>query len=581
MVKLSFAGFEDHSFIPFAPFVMGTETLEFLTDVVLTHNGNEDRTQNRTVARQSLSFNVLTNLLNRQSPFNLALQNIRGKWAVPFWHEAQVVGTVSGTAIACDTVVSDFRVGKLAIVFQNNKVWQVVQILSVSGTGVVVSPSVPTMTNAIFAPIAQGIVRGDVSNDATGLQSVYGLLYDILDPKVFPTKLAPLFALDVSGSMNDEFSPGVSRLEKAKADLIDVLTALKGAVVNSNVRVDLGLSLWSTIGANYSWPNASAANFDTALAIVAAAVTTGGTTPLIPFQFANLFYGTTAPNPGDRKDVFFFITDGGENNDAARAEALAMITRVAPFAPPIDVDIYAINISETSTTQALKVDNASNGNITVVSVANPTAMFDRLISAIEPTIGKQHKGFEVLTALPIGSRSLSKSISKIEDGVDFDLGRFEVLSPWLNSRVGSNHGFFIDGLVELAAFKQFVYRRAGKQGGFYLPTFEHDVRITSFGSGRLAAFIENDDFAQYFTGRTDLAFRFTDNTWQTATVTAITTTLSGGFQLTFAKAIEKDLPFIERVCYMGQARFDTDRIEIKYVGDNCAETSVNMLELAP
>ncbi|QXN72431.1 hypothetical protein RCTHUNDERBIRD_22 [Rhodobacter phage RcThunderbird] len=575
MVKLSFAGFEDHSFIPYPPFVMGTETLEFLTDIVLTHNGSEDRTRNREIARQSLSFQVRTDLLNRQSPFNLALQNIRGDWAVPFWHEAQVVGTVSGTSIACDPTLSDFRVDGLAIVFQNNRVWQVVQILAVNGSGIVVTPSVSLMRNAIVAPIASGIVRGEISNDASGYQSVYGLLYDVLDPKPFPTKLAPLFALDVSGSMAG------TRLETAKAELYDIVAALKGAAINSHVQVDLAISLWSTVAANYSWPDATEADFDEALAIIAAATTTGGTTPLLPFQFANLFFGTISPNPGDRKDIMFFITDAGANADAARAEALAMITRVAPFAYPKDVDIYAINIEETSITQALKVDNASGGNITIVNSANPTAMFDRFIAAIEPIIGKQHKGFEVVIAMPIGSRSISKSITKIEDAVDFDLGRFETLSPWLNSRVGSNHGFFIDGLDELADFKRFIYRRAGKQGAFYLPTFEHDIRVSSLAGDMLSAFIENDDFAEYFDGRTEIAIRFVDDTWQTVGISAVEATLFGGYEVTFEKPIQKGLQFIERVCYMGKARFDTDRFEISYVGNSCAETSVNMLELNP
>lgn len=575
MVKLSFAGFENHSFIPYPPFVMGNETLEFLTDIVLTHDGSEDRTQNRSIARQSLSFQVRTDLLNRQSPFNLSLQNIRGPWGVPFWHEAQFVGTVSGTSVACNTTLSDFRVDGLAIVLQNNKVWQVVQILAVNGSNIVVTPSVPLMRNAIVAPISSGIVRGEISNDASGYQSVYGLLYDVLDPKPFPTKLAPLFALDVSGSMAG------SRLETAKAELYEIVLALKGAALNSHVRVDLGISLWSTVAANYAWPNANEADFDEALAIVAAATTTGGTNPLLPFQYANNFFGTIAPNPGDRKDIMFFITDAGANTDAARAEALAMITRVDPYAFPKDVDIYAINIDTASTTQALKVDNASGGDITIVDAENPTAMFDRFIAAIEPIIGKQHKGFEVVTAMPIGSRSISKSITKIEDAVDFDLGRFETLSPWLNSRVGSNHGFFIDGLDELAAFKRFLYRRAGKEGAFYLPTFEHDVRITSFASDMLSAFIENDDFAEYFDGRTELAIRFVDDTWQTVGIASIEATLFGGYEVTFEDPIEKGLQFIDRVCYMGKARFDTDRFEISYVGNSCAEVSVNMLELNP
>lgn len=575
MGKLSFPGFENHSFIPYPPFVMGTETLEFLTDVVLTHNGTEDRTKNRAVARQALSFSVRTDLLNRQSPFNLSLQNIRGPWAVPLWHEAQVVGNVSGTTVACDITLSDFRAGNLAIVYQNKEAWQVVQIVAVNSNQLVVTPSLSLFKNAVIAPISSGIVRGDITNDASGYQSVYGMLYNVFDPKPFPTNLAVLFALDVSGSMAG------TRLERAKSEIFDVVSALKGALINSNVKVDLAISLWATSGNNRSWPKATAADFDEALAFIAGASTAGGTTPLIPFQFANSFFGAIAPNPGDRNDIMFFITDAGANTDAARAEALAMITKVAPYAPPKDVDIYAINIETTNITQALKVDNASGGNITNVTAENPTAMFDRFIEAIEPLIGKQHKGFEVVTALPIGSRSYAKKINKIEDAVDFDLGRFETLSPWEYSRVSTNYGFFIDGLEELEAFKRFLYRRAGKQGTFFLPSYEHDIRITSFNGDRTSAFINPDDFNSYFDGRTDLAIFFDTGKLQTVRITNVETVGLGGLRLDFEAPIEKDLRFIERVCYMGKARFDTDRIEINYVGDSCAEVSVNMLELTP
>jgi len=574
MVKLSFAGFENHSFVPYPPFVTGKETLEFLTDVVLTHNGAEDRTRNRVVARQNVSYSISTDLLNRQSPFNLSLQNIRGPWAVPLWGEAQIVGTVTGTSVAVDTDNSSFETGNLALVFQNNKDWQVVQILSINNNQLVVTPSITTKRNAAVVPISSGIVRGDISNDASGYQSTYGFLYSVIDPKPYPTNIAVLFALDVSGSMAGD------KIERAKAEIYDVIEALKGAAVNSNVVVDLGITLWSTSYDNEYWPNATPDDFDEALAKIAAAVVTGGTAPVGAFAAANDFFGTVAPSNGDRDNLFFFITDAGASNNDAVAIAGDMIDRTGQFAAPKDVDIYAINIDFAGTTEAEKIDNTPDEPIINVTAENPTAMFDLFIRVIEPIIGKQHKGYEVITAMPIGSRSLSKKINKIEDTVDFDLGRFETLSPWEKARVNSNHGFFVDGLDGLRSFKRFVYRRAGKHGSFYLPTFEHDLRFTSIESDGLSGFVNDDDFAAYNEDRTQLAIRFVDDTWQTVTITAVTPVGLGGFKLDFEDPVEQGLNFIERVCYMGKARFDTDRIEISFVGDNCAETSVNFLELS-
>lgn len=580
MAKLSFSGFADHGFIPYPPEVMATETLEFLTDIVLTHNGTEDRTKNRSVARQKVGYKIRTDLLNRQSPFNLAMQNIRGKWGVPLWAEAQFVGTVSGTAIDCQTELSAFAAGDLVLVYQNKKAWEVSQVLSVGLNQLVLTPGIGEYKNALVVPVKSGIIDGDITDGASGYQSVYNMTFRVFEPKPYTTHLAPMFALDVSGSMNDEVEPGISRLERAKEQIYTAVEALKGARVNSNVTVDLSLCFWSTSVNSHEWVDATEDDFDEALAIIAAQNVTGGTNPDLAFQYANTFFGTTAPNPGNRKDIMFFITDAGASNTTAAETAADMIARTGQFAEPKDVDIYAINIDVPNVSEALKVDNASDGDIALVDGANPTEMLKRLLLAIEPVIGKQYDGFEVVVAAPIGSTgSFSKTVTKVEDTYDFDLGGFGVLSPWESARVGSSHGFFGDGLEGVLELKRFVYRRFGKHGTFLLPSFEHDIRGTSISGDSLSMFISDDDFAAYNTNRTDVLFFYTDGTKQANTITTVEAVPLGGFRLDFEDPIEKDLSSVEMVCYMGKARFDTDRIEISYIGDSCAEISVNMLEL--
>ena len=552
MAKLDFLGYEEHAFIPYAPHVLGTETLAFLTDIVTTHNGDEDRTRNRSIARQSLTYRVRTDLLTRQSPFNLAHQNIRGKWAVPLWIEAQFVGMVSGTTINCDVDASDFRVGNLVLVFQNDKAWQVAEIAAIGNEAITLTSALDGFQNALLLPINQGIMRGDVTNSASGNQSVYGFNFDVFKPKPFPTKISVLLAIDNSGSMRGD------RMASTQAQIKVVLEALKGAYLNSNVAVDLGITYFSTRkGADYerSWPAALEEDFDEALAypdFIDALNLTFGTNhgsdePENAFEFANEYFGTISPNPGDRKDVMFFMTDTTASTTAARAEGIELITGLAPFNFNASVDVYAVNIDLTSQTQALKVDNASGGVIPSVNSDTPNALFLQLLRSLEPTIGAQHKSFEVLTNMPVSSSgSIAKGVSKIEDEVDFDLGVFDTRSPWNSARVGFNVGYFIDGLDELAAFKRFFYRRAGKEKPLYIPSFEQDVRFSSFSGDLLSGFISNDDYAAFEDGIDQLAVRFTNDVWQFLTVTNVDTTIDGGFRLDFEYPVEKALRYVER-----------------------------------
>lgn len=582
MAKLGFAGFNGFSFIPFPPSGQITETFEFLTDIVLTHDGSEDRTANRTVARQSFAYDIPANLLTAQGPFNLAYQNIRGNWAVPIWTDAQFVGNASGTSIAVDTQVSRFKTGELVLFYQNEKTWKVAQILSVQPSGILLTASLDLIRNAFAVPIAAGIVSGDVETPLIGYDRAFRFNFDLLDPTTYPTKIAPLFALDVSNSMNDPVTGfAITRLDLAKAQIVETLEGLRGAIENSNVEVDLAICFWSTSAINHFWFNANTADIDEAIALVNSRTVTGGTTPLIPFQYANDLFGTISPNPGDRKDIVFYITDAGASTTAAAAEAEAMINREPPFDGYAEVDIYAINIDVSSTTEALKVDNASNGQITVANAANLNAMFLRFKSAIEPVIGMQYRGYEVLTLPPLhSSGEIAKQVSKIEDRVDFDLGRFEVRSPWANARLGSSHSYATDDLDEALSFKRFLYRRVGKAGGFYLPTYQHDLRFTSLDASGTYGFIGADDYDAYSDGRRDFAFRFTDGSWQALRITTVTETVLGDLRLDFDTVVEKPLSEIEYACYIGIARFDTDRHELQWIGNQATETAINIMELS-
>jgi hypothetical protein len=574
MAKLQFAGFENFAFIPDPAIESISETLEFLTDVVQTHDGSLRTTVGRSAARQSYRYSMGADLLRRQSLFNLGDQNIRGNWALPVWSEAQVVTGLSGTSVPCNTDISDFRAGNLVLAFFSADHWQVRQIASVGFTGITVTTAFDPMQTAVLVPVNKARVRGDIDYELRGLNSTFDALFDVEDPKRHITHLSVMFAFDVSGSMAG------ARIEAAKANLTATVLALKGAVQNSGVRVDFTLCFWNNTTANFTYINATPADFDAALAVIAARTAGGGTTPLGAFQRANQYFGTENPNTGNRRDVLFFTVDPSDANlTSSAAEAAAMIARAAPYDGARSVDIYAINIQSTNITEALKVDNASGGAITIVQDSDPDAMTDRFYSALAPTIGYQFDGYEILTQEPTTSGdSVGKGIQKIEDRVDFG-GVVSVLSPWLQSRTMINHPFVLEGLEEVRSFKRFLYRRQGRARPFCLPTFQHDLHLRDLSNDRLSAQVPNSDMDAYNGDRRRFVVRYLDGTWQGNRITGVTPNLFGGYQLTFLRALRQPLERIAQVSFMGVAYQISDRIEINWRGDRAVEASLGIVEV--
>lgn len=580
-MKLNLPGFANFALVQLPPVAPMTETAEFLTDVIETHNGSEDRTVIRSIARQSFAYAIPSKLSNWQAAFNLADQNIRGDWAVPLWADAQFVGTVpAGTTVPCDTTYSKFKVDDAVLIVDAKRNFVVSRVISISGSGVSVFPAVPAMRNVFVVPVTPGIVSGDISRRMMGYNSEYVVNYELTEPSAYPTHIAPLFALDVSGSMADLVAgTAVTRLTLAKQNLVTALVALRGAIENSNVIVDLAICFWSTVVNTFVRLNATVADIDAAIVAVNAQGTTGGTTPLLAFQYANNFFGTISPNPGDRKDIMFFMTDAGASNNAAAVEAHDMINRLPPYDGGKSVDIYAINMDISSTVEALKVDNASNGQITIVNAANLSAMERRFLQALEAHIGRQFDGYEVLFEAPVTSGATGGSVHKIEDRTDFETGVFSVRSPWVYSRNGFNYSLFIDGKEEALAFRQMIYRRFGKRGAFMVPSFQDNINFASLDSGGSVGFIAADDYDSYREGRDNIAVQFTDGTWQFVKVTDVSVSFGGGRRLEFSPAIAKPLNEIAQTCYLILSRFDTDRIEINWIGDRCGETTINIMGL--
>ncbi len=570
----SITGFETFSFLHLPPTGKMREGMEFYTDIITSQNGSEDRSVGRTVARHTLSYGVNANLFNRQFPFNLGEQNIRGNWAVPIWSDVQTLTPLPATTnLAVDPYLGDFRAGSLVLAFVTSDDWQIRKIASVGANSITLDSAFSARPFAYIVPVNAARLRGDIDFQSGSFTSDFNFDVSITNPKPYPTKLGILFACDVSGSMLG------SKLTALKADLTRALQDLRGAVVNSGVRVDLCLCLWGASESTLTYPDATAANIDTAIAAVAAIGSLGGTVPLLAFNRAVTFFGTSSPNPNDRKDIMFFSTDAVTSLTSSRAAALDLITRVSPYNGRRGVDIYAIGIELGSFSEFDKVDNASKGAYSNVDSVTPFAMSDRFLSVLAPIIGYQFNGYEIVTRHPNSDSGFSRTITQREDIFDTDLAPYVTRTPWTQSRVKSNHPFLFEGGEESVAIRQFLYRRQGAARLFYMPTFQHDLPAYAISNDLTQINVPNLDIRSFDANRVDVAIQFTDGTWQGNRITSITADLFGGWLITFARALRRGLAEVRQISYMGLSRFETDRIEMQWVGNRAITMSINMVEI--
>ncbi len=176
--------------------------------------------------------------------------------------------------------------------------------------------------------------------------------------------------------------------------------------------------------------------------------------------------------------------------------------------------------------------------------------------------------------------SLQRSLQQRVDIVDFTLGPVIRRSPWTNARYASPYSSLLNGASEMRAYKDFVYRRAGKFRAFWMPTFEHNLRVVNTGNIASTIVIEDDSIRDY-TMRTHIAFQSTTGVWYPRVISNPIQLINNRVQLSLSSALNVNAANIARVCFLGLNRFDTDRIEINWIGNNVAKSEVIITEITP
>src|SRR5574343_1845755 len=119
--------------LPFPAQVPVQERMTWKTSVLEAYDGTEQRFSVRPVARHRFSYSLPASAEVAASGFHTVFGNRGFQWAVPLWAEAQILGAVAPglTSLPAVTDLYDFRADSLALLWESNQSWQIIEIQSV------------------------------------------------------------------------------------------------------------------------------------------------------------------------------------------------------------------------------------------------------------------------------------------------------------------------------------------------------------------------------------------------------------------------------------------------------------------
>lgn len=150
-----------------------TETLSWSTDLITKQAGVEQRVRTRNAPRQAFSINAFIPMNQLTTADNL-LYGWRGNtWGLPLFSECRfLTGTTSttSTTVPVNTDNAEFRVGELAIIWQSESVFELIQISSFTTTTITAAQNITRIynTNALVAPVIPCRMVSDPVRRTTG-----------------------------------------------------------------------------------------------------------------------------------------------------------------------------------------------------------------------------------------------------------------------------------------------------------------------------------------------------------------------------------------------------------------------------
>jgi len=245
--------------------------------------------------------------------------------------------------------------------------------------------------------------------------------------------------------------------------------------------------------------------------------------------------------------------------------------------PPTDVDIICASFDFYNNVVYRLIDNVTEiDDWPIVNAENPNAFSDRFKFHLSGELGLQIDGIEVLQLRPENGESVSKSISKIEDRVDFGVGAFEVRSPWKFARQLYQHRFVFEDEAEQFLFKRFFARRHGRAHTFFMPTFDSDIKVKSISNDGLSLFSDNEGLHEFSDLRRFICAVDLSGKVHPLQIQSLQNTLLGGVEIRLVSPLTVAYEEIELFSFLVKSRFESDKLVFNYQGNYVSETTLGI-----
>jgi hypothetical protein len=206
------------------------EVLEFKTDVIDLNDGTEQRINVREAPRQRFQFKVRTDDDRTRDSINALLFDWQARvFGVPVWFESKpLLGplAINDTTVLVDTSDADFRVGGLAMIYDNNFASEALEISAVNPGDIELDVGVGQAFDAldtIVAPVRTALTKPTLSQGRFAI-----------GPTDFNLEFLVLDNIDLASAAAFASYQGAG--QTTAKPLIDRLNFMKSATLSEGIR---------------------------------------------------------------------------------------------------------------------------------------------------------------------------------------------------------------------------------------------------------------------------------------------------------------------------------------------------------
>lgn len=198
MAKIATNLFGELALLPFPAEAPVSETLEWMTDLLVSFNGTEEAIPLRNHPRQRFIYEIPEQPVDKLRSYIAFYNGLKLRWAIPMWTEGQFVGgvVINTQTIPVDTTNVDFRANSLALLYQNQDKWQVVEIASVAADSITIVGFTQAFQSAYLVPVRLGYLDGNVDRSSNGFSNRTKVRFELTDHQALPEAAPPQFLGD-------------------------------------------------------------------------------------------------------------------------------------------------------------------------------------------------------------------------------------------------------------------------------------------------------------------------------------------------------------------------------------------------